>query len=113
MGPDGGRRVGHRDTRGVSGDSHRCRCRYVGVGGVGQLRRKTLRGFCEMTYTVCTTHPPVAKGEVMDMRMWQGGIQQGGEQGSQGRDAPEPQGPGEVVLLLQGSRAPDPEGNIQ
>ena len=69
--------------------------------------------FCEMMYTVCTTHPPVAKGEVMDMRMWQGGIQQGGEQGSQGRDAPEPQGPGEVVLLLQGSRAPDPEGNIQ
>ena len=46
VGPDGGRRVGHRDTRGVSGNSHRCRCRYVGVGGVGQLRRKTLmRGF--------------------------------------------------------------------
>ena len=66
-----------------------------------------------MTYTVCTTHPPVAKGEVMDMRMWQGGIQQGDEQGSQGRGAPEPQDPGEVVLPLQGSRAPDPEGNIR
>ena len=37
MGPDGGGRVGHRDTRGVSGNSHRCRCRYVGVGGVGHV----------------------------------------------------------------------------
>ena len=53
----------------------------------------------------------MAKGEARHMQMWQGVIQQGGEQGSQGRGAPGLQGPGEADLLLPGSKAPDPEGN--
>ena len=60
---------------------------------------------------IIETASPVAKGEARHMQMWQGVIQQGGEQGSQGRGAPGLQGPGEAVLLLPGSKAPDPEGN--
>ena len=54
---------------------------------------------------------PVAKGEGRHMQRWQDGIQQVGEQGSQGRGAPGLRGPGEAVLLPPGSKAPDPEGD--
>ena len=54
----------------------------------------------------------MAKGEAMHKQKWQDVIQQGDEQGSQGRGEPGLQGPGEEVLLLPGSKAPDPERNI-
>ena len=53
----------------------------------------------------------MAKGEAMHKQRWQDVIQQGDEQGNQGRGAQGPQGPEEVALLQPGSKAPDPGRN--
>ena len=53
----------------------------------------------------------MAKGEATHKQRWQDVIQQGGEQGSQGKDAQGLQGPGEEALLQPGSKAPDPARN--